>query len=147
MRARIASQIARIRHWTIIHGDYRQAPDIDATWFVDPPYQVMGKHYRHGAKGLDFDALADLTPSLRNEVTVTMRGTVFRNFGLAQIVDTAFLTALVLRLKREASLPVLACLLPPAPDSCCSCMALQELSTCASRRRSGLTHMCPPHAC
>ena len=56
-RERIASQLARIRHWTIIHGDYRQAPDIEATWFVDPPYQVMGKHYRHGAKGLDFDAL------------------------------------------------------------------------------------------
>jgi hypothetical protein len=38
-RARIAAQLARIRHWTVIEGDYSQAPDIEATWFIDPPYE------------------------------------------------------------------------------------------------------------
>ena len=37
-RQRIASQVFRIRHWQVIEGDYREAPDITATWFIDPPY-------------------------------------------------------------------------------------------------------------
>lgn len=47
-----------IRHWTIHHGSYQ---DLDvageATWFVDPPYQLMGRHYTHGSKGIDFAEL------------------------------------------------------------------------------------------
>ena len=27
----------------IIHGDYTEAPNIEATWFVDPPYYVNGR--------------------------------------------------------------------------------------------------------
>lgn len=46
VRERIASQQEHIRHWVVIEGDYRDAPDIDGTWFVDPPYQKAGKHYR-----------------------------------------------------------------------------------------------------
>jgi len=50
----------------IIHGDYAQAPDIEATWFVDPPYHVDGRPQSRGmgyAEGcnsfsLDYDALA-----------------------------------------------------------------------------------------
>lgn len=37
-RARIAQQVDRIRHWTIIEGEYHDAPDVVATWHVDPPY-------------------------------------------------------------------------------------------------------------
>ncbi len=54
-----------------------------------------------GYEGTDFDALSELTPALRQEVAQHMRHTVLRNFGLAAIVDKQFLTALVLRLKRE----------------------------------------------
>jgi hypothetical protein len=28
------------RKVTVHHGDYREAPDIEATWFIDPPYQI-----------------------------------------------------------------------------------------------------------
>lgn len=49
IRERIASQVGRIRHWRLIEGDYTQAPDIEATWFVDPPYQRAGKYYRVNA--------------------------------------------------------------------------------------------------
>ena len=58
IRARIASQVHLIRHWKIIHGDYTEAPDIEATWFVDPPYQNAGKYYRYGSRGFDYEALA-----------------------------------------------------------------------------------------
>ena len=56
VRARIAQQVDAIRHWRVIHGSYEQAPDIRATWFVDPPYIVGGKHYRTGRP--DFAAVA-----------------------------------------------------------------------------------------
>jgi hypothetical protein len=39
-------------------GDYRQAPDIEATWFIDPPYQ-HGSGYRHGSADIDYDELAE----------------------------------------------------------------------------------------
>ena len=38
IRERIAQQVPKIGHWRIIEGDYTLAPDIEATWFVDPPY-------------------------------------------------------------------------------------------------------------
>lgn len=47
-RNRVASQVSAIRHWRIIEGDYTAAPDIEATWFVDPPYNnSAGSHYAH----------------------------------------------------------------------------------------------------
>jgi len=59
IRERIARQVERIRHWKIVHGDYTDAPDIEATWFIDPPYQLLGKFYRHGAREIDFSGLAE----------------------------------------------------------------------------------------
>lgn len=46
IRARIASQLDAIRHWHLVEGDWSEAPDLEATWFVDPPYQIAGRHYR-----------------------------------------------------------------------------------------------------
>jgi len=47
-RNRIALQVGSIRHWRIIEGDYQDAPDIQATWFVDPPYNnKAGSHYKY----------------------------------------------------------------------------------------------------
>jgi site-specific DNA-adenine methylase len=46
VRERIARQVEKIKHWTIIEGDYKEAPNVEACWFIDPPYEVAGKHYR-----------------------------------------------------------------------------------------------------
>jgi hypothetical protein len=70
IRARIASQLPRIRHWQIIEGDYSQAPDVDATWFVDPPYEVAGVRYRCSSNDIDFPALATWCRSRRGQVMV-----------------------------------------------------------------------------
>jgi hypothetical protein len=56
IRARIASQVDKIRHWQIIEGDYTAAPDLDAHWFIDSPYRNSGKHYR--VNGIDYGKLA-----------------------------------------------------------------------------------------
>lgn len=71
IRARIAQQLAAIRHWEVIEGDYTAAPDLeDATDFVDPPYQTQGKYYRFGAAGIDFDALGAWCRGRRGQTIV-----------------------------------------------------------------------------
>ena len=44
VRERVAIQVQAIRHWKMIEGDYTDAPDVQATWFVDPPYEAS-RHY------------------------------------------------------------------------------------------------------
>jgi hypothetical protein len=59
-RQRCAQQAPLIRHWRIQQGTYRDAPDVAATWFVDPPYQgKAGSHYPHGSKAIDYTDLAE----------------------------------------------------------------------------------------
>lgn len=55
-RERIAAQVQHIRNWRAVPGTYADAPNVDATWFVDPPYSTpAGRHYRFDA--VDFPAL------------------------------------------------------------------------------------------
>jgi hypothetical protein len=70
VRERIASQLGAIRHWTLIEGAYGAAPDVDATWFIDPPYQVAGKRYRCGSKGIDYAALGAWCATRQGQVIV-----------------------------------------------------------------------------
>lgn len=66
-RERIASQIDSIRHWTITHGDYRDAPRVaDATYYVDPPYGDKGRYYRFS--DVDLDALGEWCKGLPGKV-------------------------------------------------------------------------------
>jgi hypothetical protein len=64
-RDRIASQVPAIRHWRVIDGDYTDAPDARATWFVDPPY-FGNRHYC--ARVDDYASLADWCRSRRGLV-------------------------------------------------------------------------------
>jgi len=70
VRQRIASQLAKIAHWTLIEGSYELAPAIEATWFVDPPYEQAGKHYRFGSSQIDYAHLGAWCRALRGQVTV-----------------------------------------------------------------------------
>lgn len=61
VRERVASQVPTIRHWTILEGEYHQTLNLQATWFVDPPYiggRSMGRNYVHGCSGIDYVRLA-----------------------------------------------------------------------------------------
>jgi len=57
IRQRIAAQVVHIRHWRVYNCTFEdcrfQGP---ATWFIDPPYQLQGRHYRHS--DIDYDYLA-----------------------------------------------------------------------------------------
>ena len=47
-RERIAGQVGAVSHWRVIEGDYRDAPDVEATWHIDSPYNnKAGGYYPH----------------------------------------------------------------------------------------------------
>ncbi|HEY9460032.1 MAG TPA: hypothetical protein VIR04_04455 [Paralcaligenes sp.] len=67
-KERIASQLEHISGWTVCQGDFASAPDVEATWFVDPPYGDKGKFYRVGFK--DFARLAPWCHTRRGPLIV-----------------------------------------------------------------------------
>ncbi|WP_341736842.1 hypothetical protein [Microcoleus sp. CAWBG640] len=65
----MAENLFKVKHWKIISGDYTLAPDIEATWFIDPPYKEnAGKGYRYGSKLIDYNKLAVWAKNRKGEV-------------------------------------------------------------------------------
>lgn len=63
----------------IVHGDYSDAPDIEATWFIDPPYHGLGTAvdsrgmgYAEGCdvRSLDYSALAEWCGGRKGQMIV-----------------------------------------------------------------------------
>jgi site-specific DNA-adenine methylase len=68
---RIASQLPQIRDWQVIHGDYRDAPDIEATWHIDPPYIHNARgHSEYDTDALDYQELGAWCKARRGQVMV-----------------------------------------------------------------------------
>lgn len=67
-RRRIADSLYKIRHWNFIHGDYHCLGNINATWFIDPPYQTGGSQYKHSE--IDYQELAKWSKSRNGQVIV-----------------------------------------------------------------------------
>lgn len=99
VRETIASQLELIRHWEIHNCTYSEAPVSEhATWFVDPPYEEAGRHYRFGPNLLDYGALGEWCKS-RNGQTIVCENAgadwlPFRPLG-------SFKTTRVSRLSKE----------------------------------------------
>lgn len=66
----IANQLFKIKHWEIIHGSYEDLENEDATWFIDPPYQFGGEHYKENTKNIDFVKLAQWCKTRNGQVIV-----------------------------------------------------------------------------
>lgn len=67
-RERVARNVQAIKHWRVIEGDYTAAPSVEATWFIDPPYQEAGRLYVHGPKSIDFASLGAWCRERRGQV-------------------------------------------------------------------------------
>jgi len=66
-----SSILQKIRHWKIICGNYSDAPDYIATWFIDPPYQFNGGHrYRYGNKLIDYEKLGVWCKQRKGQIIV-----------------------------------------------------------------------------
>jgi len=70
-KKKIVEDLPKIKHWTILHGDYQQLDNMEATWYVDSPYQSSGgQYYHHGNKGFDYQTLAKWTLGRKGQVIV-----------------------------------------------------------------------------
>jgi hypothetical protein len=70
VRQRIADQLAGIRHWHVYTESYETAPDIEATWLIDPLYAFpAGRLYPYG-RDLDYEALGRWCHSRRGQAIV-----------------------------------------------------------------------------
>lgn len=68
-RRLMAANLHKIKHWELLCGDYTLAPDIEATWFIDPPYKSHpGRGYNHGSESLDYGRLATWARSRHGEI-------------------------------------------------------------------------------
>lgn len=85
VRKRMAAELPFIKEGVeLIEGDYTDAPDIEATWFIDPPYQVVeteiktktafprGRGYAPGccADDIDYPELGNWCQSRKGQVIV-----------------------------------------------------------------------------
>lgn len=59
VRETISRQVDSIRHWKVYNCSFEDAPvSKAATWFIDPPYQKAGRHYRFGSNLIDYEKLS-----------------------------------------------------------------------------------------
>ena len=65
----MSQNLHKVKDWQILNDDYSNAPDIEATWFIDPPYKgEAGLGYRHSSKLLDYNKLAEWALNRKGEV-------------------------------------------------------------------------------
>lgn len=65
---RILSYLEEIRHWNVSNLDYQELENVEATWFIDPPYKNGGHRYINN--GIDYGELAEWCQSRRGQVIV-----------------------------------------------------------------------------
>jgi site-specific DNA-adenine methylase len=90
VRQTIASQVEAIRHWKVKNCSYENCSvSAEATWFIDPPYELAGQHYRYGAGAIDYRHLAAWCRSRRGQVLVCENeGAIWLPFELLADVKT-----------------------------------------------------------
>jgi site-specific DNA-adenine methylase len=66
----IADNLDKIRHWKIICDDYKNIQNLDATWFIDPPYMFGGEHYKKNNSTINFNELAEWCKSRNGQAIV-----------------------------------------------------------------------------
>lgn len=71
VRETIASQLRFIRDWEVHNCSYENCPVWrKSTWFIDPPYESAGQHYRFGSNDIDYKHLAEWCRGRRGQVIV-----------------------------------------------------------------------------
>lgn len=64
-----AQNLSKVSHWKVICGDYTVAPDVEATWFIDPPYKGdPGMGYNYSSAQIDYSFLATWAMARKGEV-------------------------------------------------------------------------------
>jgi hypothetical protein len=70
-KLKLSKNVSKVKHWIIINNDYTSIENIEATWFIDPPYQGNGgQYYKHGNKNFNYDQLREWTINRNGETIV-----------------------------------------------------------------------------
>lgn len=69
VRSRIERQVPFIHHWQFACRSYEDSPDVEATWFIDPPYEKAGGAYVRD-NNIDYDELGAWCRSRKGLVIV-----------------------------------------------------------------------------
>lgn len=72
LKKRVLEYLPLIRHWKVTCLDYTEMPDVEATWFIDPPYSNGGSRYVKNH--MDYGQLAEWCRSRRGQVIVCENG-------------------------------------------------------------------------
>ncbi len=65
----MAANLHKIKHWKILCADYSESLDIEATWFIDPPYKESpGKGYHYSSSQIGYGALAGWAEARKGEI-------------------------------------------------------------------------------
>lgn len=65
----ISENLHKVKHWEIHTASYEICPNLKATWFIDPPYQKVGKYY-FGFNKMDFKSLSAWCQEREGQVIV-----------------------------------------------------------------------------
>jgi hypothetical protein len=68
LKHRLSCYIGKLNHWKITNSSYIDIPNIEATWFIDPPYQFGGKYYIHNT--IDYQELSEWCLSRKGQIIV-----------------------------------------------------------------------------
>lgn len=66
-KIRIAQDLHKIKHWKFVLGDYHCLKNIEATWYIDPPYQHNVYKYGYN-KPIDYKELGEWSGSRKGQV-------------------------------------------------------------------------------
>lgn len=67
----IADNIYKVAHWSVGLKDYRDIDyNINATWYIDPPYQFGGQYYRMNNSKINYSDLSEWCKSRDGQVIV-----------------------------------------------------------------------------
>lgn len=60
----------KVKNWHLSTKTYLDLPNTKATWFIDPPYQHEGSHYKFNNSTIDYSQLADWCKTRKGQVIV-----------------------------------------------------------------------------
>lgn len=66
----ISKNLYKIKHWKAYVGSYDVIENIEATWYIDPPYFSGGIWYRHNNKNINYDELGKWCLSRQGQIIV-----------------------------------------------------------------------------
>jgi len=67
-KKRMLDYCGKLKHWKTTNLDYKELPDIEATWFIDPPYEAAKERYKKDR--INYQELAEWCKSRKGQVIV-----------------------------------------------------------------------------